>query len=284
MSDQQSAAPAEETATLREGSRDLRTAIISLQERFSYFVLAASGSAIAFATIKTAELPRGAWLLPAFAAIVTWGASFCLSAYHLLLRVMAMIGDHRQAEVQLGRTDLSPVGQAKALEILDREKRQRDKRSASLGRWAFHLLLLGGLSYLVAHLQRVFYPLQATADASGRAGDTVIMWGTVTAPAAGNGGFISDASLVVTALAALAGFVIAVYTLRRSLRLEQAGKHVEAADWQRWVDFIGSQQEHPAQLEYRPARGSGDHKWAERMVARGMLTRAARGTGYTIRN
>jgi hypothetical protein len=86
------------------------------------------------------------------------------------------------------------------------------------------------------------------------------------------------------ALGGLIGTGLGLYNLWRGHAREEAAKRTEEADWQRWVEFIAEQGGSPARLAYRPAPGSDDHKWAERMVAKGMLHREIMGgTVYTLR-
>lgn len=88
---------------------------------------------------------------------------------------------------------------------------------------------------------------------------------------------------VVSMIGALVGAVLGIYNLWRAHVREQVAQRAEATDWQRWVEFIAAQREHPATLVFQPEPGSDNHKWAERMVARGMLERQGRGVGYSIR-
>src|SRR6266545_1700325 len=89
----------EEREELERQSRELWIKVLALQERFSYFVLAASGSAAVFAVVKTGDEPRGCWILPAMVAVLTWGVSFFLSAWHLQLKVMVLLGDRKAFQI-----------------------------------------------------------------------------------------------------------------------------------------------------------------------------------------
>jgi hypothetical protein len=144
---------------LQRQDHELWGKILALQERFSYFFLAASGSAIVFTITRTEGQRPACWMLPALAAVLTWGASFFLSACHLQIKVQAILGDWKSIHVRLGRdahTRDNPTLKESVLQKLDRDKRVRDKRSALFGRWAFYLFLIGGAFYLVAHIQRLW--------------------------------------------------------------------------------------------------------------------------------
>lgn len=67
-------------------SSDVYKAVSASQERFAFFILAASGSAIAFALIRTERGPIALWMCPVALAIVLWGISFWSGANHILTR------------------------------------------------------------------------------------------------------------------------------------------------------------------------------------------------------
>ncbi|MDN8616454.1 hypothetical protein [Variovorax ginsengisoli] len=78
------------------------------QEKYTYFVLAASGASIAFAVQKTEGLPLSWWLVPAGLAVLSWAASFWLGV-RAIDRVQAtVVANHALLQLQQGTHPTQP--------------------------------------------------------------------------------------------------------------------------------------------------------------------------------
>ena len=83
--------------------RELYQRILATQERFAYFFLAASGSAIAFALVRTEDQPPARWMLPVGVALVCWGVSFTsVSGRAPPVQGEVLLGNWKSLDVQQG--------------------------------------------------------------------------------------------------------------------------------------------------------------------------------------
>ena len=86
----------------------------------------------------------------------------------------------------------------------------------------------------------------------------------------------------VGAVGGVVGTALGFFNFLDARRKEREKKRTEDADWQRWVGFLADQAASAATIAFQPESGSENHRWAERMVARGMLRRESHGRFYTI--
>ena len=125
------------------------------QEKYTYFLLAAAASALAFAVQKTADLCLSWWLLPAGAAALAWGISFYFGCRNLtwvqtaiyanynLLSLMRGVHPEQPKTPQLAKVAISGVEKA-----LD----QNAKSAQFYADWQFRCLVIGGVFFLAWHV------------------------------------------------------------------------------------------------------------------------------------
>ncbi len=94
--------------------------------------------------------------------------------------------------------------------------------------------------------------------------------------------FMLSLQVWIGAVGGIVGTALGLYNFFRARKKEDELARTEGADWNRWVEFLSSQQNNPAQIVFMPETGSDEHKWAERMVAKNMLRRLSRGMGYSV--
>lgn len=141
---------------LRGIRAEIYKATIATQERFAYFFLAASGSAIAFALLRTeGQIPR-VWMLPVCLALVCWGISFYLGCEHLLSRSKVLIANWRVLDMQAGAPDAKNELQVEAATRLQQAAERDNANSRRFGRWQYYLFLLGAIFYVLGHIQRLW--------------------------------------------------------------------------------------------------------------------------------
>jgi hypothetical protein len=105
--------------------------------KYTYFLLAASASAIAYSAEKTASLKMELSMLPLGAAVLLWLASFffgCRSAYHVNWAISA-----NYAWLNL-RTE---QGQEKAVKNLESRIVNSSERARRYSEWQFFCLIVG---------------------------------------------------------------------------------------------------------------------------------------------
>jgi hypothetical protein len=125
------------------------------QNRYTYFVLAAAGAAIAFAITKTEGLPlawRQGWV---GAAVLCWGLSFFFGCRHLnyissslyanaeLLTIQA--GEHRLTGQRPEMIKAASQGIIAAIE-------SNGEKANRFAKWQFRLLIAGSLFYVAWHV------------------------------------------------------------------------------------------------------------------------------------
>jgi hypothetical protein len=146
---------AKAAASMRQ---EIYRTILAGQERFAYFFLAASGSAIAFAFIRTDGHSPACWMLPIAVAVLCWGLSFYRGCEHLLFQRKVLLANWKTLNIQGGMEPLTsgdPTLAASALERL-RENADKDNReSRAYGRQQYVLFLLGALFYGLGHVQHL---------------------------------------------------------------------------------------------------------------------------------
>jgi len=132
--------------------------ILATQERFAYFFLAASGSAIGLAIAQTRDGPLACWMLPMGVAVLCWGVSFYLGCEHLLFKARILIANWRTLDIEQGThpiTASNPELAQPALERLRKNAESDNAMSRRYGRGQYVLFLLGAVSYLLGHVQRL---------------------------------------------------------------------------------------------------------------------------------
>lgn len=138
-------------------SLEVYRAINAAQERFNYFFLAASGSAIVFALGRTEGQVVACWMLPVVIAIVLWGVSFFLGSEHLLFKSKIMLINLRSLEIEKGANPTVATNselKGPALRKLREEADKENAKSRRYGRAQYLTFLAGAVFYLLGHIQR----------------------------------------------------------------------------------------------------------------------------------
>lgn len=129
------------------------------QERYAYFFLAAAGSAIGFAVVRTEDTAAHGWMVPVGVAVALWGASFYSGCQHLLYRGSNLRANVALLEIRQGRdpevgTDPRMIEAAASgvMEAVDKNA----KNQHAYGRGQYYLFLAGAGCYLLGHVWRIF--------------------------------------------------------------------------------------------------------------------------------
>ncbi|UUZ74568.1 hypothetical protein LP414_19365 [Polaromonas sp. P1(28)-13] len=121
------------------------------QDKYTYFLLAASGACIAFATEKSMGVPLSWHLLLLALAVASWSLSFyygckCANIVQALLRANSNLlslhaGTHENQPQQ-------PELVAAALRGVQSAINKNMGRATQFNSWQFHLFVFGGASFV----------------------------------------------------------------------------------------------------------------------------------------
>jgi hypothetical protein len=125
------------------------------QEKYTYFLLAAAASALAFAIQKTSDMTLSWWLLPAAAAALAWGSSFFFGCKNLIWVQSAIYANYNLLSLNRGvHPEQPPYPQLAAAAVSGVEKAlDSNVKSAEFhAAWQFRSLVLGGAFFLAWHV------------------------------------------------------------------------------------------------------------------------------------
>jgi hypothetical protein len=118
-------------------------------EKYIYFLLAASGAAIAFAVTQS-QTATISWLkLPLALAVICWGASFYCGCKQVQQRVNLMFHNFELLRTRDGEHPVFPPHLADPIRKIMEE---RSEKSGSWGAWQFRFLIGGALFYVAWHV------------------------------------------------------------------------------------------------------------------------------------
>lgn len=125
------------------------------QNRYTYFLLAAAASAIAFGVTQTRTVPLVATQLPLGAAVLAWAASFYAGCMHLRYVQSTLYANHALLKVEAGthrRVPDHPQHRQAAHEGISQAMELNNEAASRYGNWQFRLLNAGAVLYLVWHV------------------------------------------------------------------------------------------------------------------------------------
>lgn len=124
-------------------------------DKYTYFLLAAVGAAIALTVNQTQGAKLSLSQIPLGIAVLFWGLSFYLGCHHISLVKATLHSNGVLLRVQDGEDPMAGRN-IQAIGIASEVMREIiDKQSTGAGRaaaWQFRCLVLGGLAYLVWHI------------------------------------------------------------------------------------------------------------------------------------
>jgi len=136
---------------LREAKRRHREE----QHKYTYFLLAVSAAAIAFA-IKSTTGMKLSWSMSAVgAAVVFWGLSFWFGCRNRLWATMTLYSSIGLIELENGthpEQPQNPDDTAEAIEIVNTAEQSNANKAGRYGRWQLRMLVAGGIAYCLWHI------------------------------------------------------------------------------------------------------------------------------------
>jgi hypothetical protein len=125
------------------------------QDKYSYFLLAVTASAVAFSVKRTDGLKITYSLIPLGAAVLLWGVSFYFGVKNLLWVQTSIFANYSLLQLQKGVHPEQP-DHPQILEAAIRGVRSafesNIKNAQFYGIWQFRLLITGAIFFLLWHV------------------------------------------------------------------------------------------------------------------------------------
>jgi hypothetical protein len=140
---------------LLEIYRQLRTS----QDKYIYFILAAAASAVAFALVRTQDLPLSFRLVPWGLALFLWGLSFFCGCQHLRYVSSTLFSNAELLRIQRGQhpqVGAHPEMIAAASEGIKSAMEYNSERANILAKRQFYLFIAGALAYVAWHVLQMY--------------------------------------------------------------------------------------------------------------------------------
>ncbi len=140
-------------------AREVYKAHREVQNKYTYFLLAAAGAAIALAVNQTQDVAM-AWLqVPLAAGALSWGLSFYYGCRHLAYVSSTLYVNIELLRVKSGQhpnVGADPQRMTAAIEAIRQIIESNNKRANRLGHRQFRFLVLGAVLYIVWHVLEMY--------------------------------------------------------------------------------------------------------------------------------
>ena len=136
---------------LRQIHNQLRT----MQDKYTYFLLAIAASAIALSVQITKDATMSTNLIPLGLAVLSWGGSFYIGCRYLQYTQAYLIANHAYLQVKQGAHPDVGNNQEYINAASQGIKEAMEKSAETIGKLGnrqFQLLVLGGILYILWHL------------------------------------------------------------------------------------------------------------------------------------
>jgi hypothetical protein len=122
------------------------------QEKYTYFLLAAAGAAIAFSVQKTEGLKLSWWLLPVALSVASWGLSFYCGCKNVVWVQSSIFANFNLLQLKRGtHPDQPPHAEhsAAAVRGVSSALASNGTKAEFYARWQFRLLILGAVLFIL---------------------------------------------------------------------------------------------------------------------------------------
>ena len=149
-----------ERASMSDYEIELYKAHRSSQEKYVYFMLAASGACIAFSLTRSQSIPLEARHIFLGLAVLSWAASFWCGCRHLMYVSATLYNNIELLKIERGSHRL--VGQhpfliqAASAGARDGLEIAGDKSAANL-KLQFYYIIIGAAFYIIWHVTEMYY-------------------------------------------------------------------------------------------------------------------------------
>jgi hypothetical protein len=120
-------------------------------EKYTYFLLAGAGAAIAFAVTQSQTATLSWSKLPLAAAVVCWGISFYFGCRQVQTRASLMFQNFQMLRVRDGEHPEFPPNPA-VINVIRKILEEQSNKSGASGAWQFRFLIGGAFFYVVWHV------------------------------------------------------------------------------------------------------------------------------------
>lgn len=142
-----------------ENRREIYKALREEQKKYTYFLLAVSGAAIALAVNKTQMLTLECSQAPLAFAVLSWGTSFYFGCRNIQFVCSTLYANAQLLNVE---DDLHPeIGnnpqmKAAAIEGIRQAINSNSDEANNLAHWQFRLLIAGAVLYIFWHVFEMY--------------------------------------------------------------------------------------------------------------------------------
>jgi hypothetical protein len=128
------------------------------QDKYTYFLLAVTASAVAFAVQKTDDSKITYSLLPLGAAVLLWGLSFYFGVKHLLRVQTSIFANYNLLQLQKGvhpDQPFHPQLLEAAIQVVKSALEFNSNKLEFYGVWQFRFLIGGAILFLMWHVMEM---------------------------------------------------------------------------------------------------------------------------------
>lgn len=137
---------------------ELFRTIAAAQDKYTYFMLAATGAALGFALTQTRDAAWALDLIPLAAAAACWVASFYCGSRNILLRNATLFANINLLQVSRGAGVALPNVAERGPQMQGISKAMYDNatKAAKHATWQFRLFVAGASLYIVWHALEMY--------------------------------------------------------------------------------------------------------------------------------
>jgi hypothetical protein len=125
------------------------------QDKYTYFLLAVTGAAVALALRETENARLALSQIPLGGAVLCWGLSFFFGCRHLTWLASTLHTNFVLLKVQDGQHEMTGTNPERMEIAIEESRKAIEKQSARSSRYAnlqFKLLIMGALLYIGWHV------------------------------------------------------------------------------------------------------------------------------------
>ena len=140
-------------------TRELYSQHRTVQDQYTYFLLATAGAAIAFAVQKTIGDKLSWSLIPLAAAVISWGFSFYFGCRNSGAVQETMMANMDYLNLKEGNHPRQPATQTElfiAINVTRQQAHEMSERSGFYSRGQFRFLILGGVLFIGWHVFEMY--------------------------------------------------------------------------------------------------------------------------------
>ena len=129
------------------------------QDKYTYFLLAAAASGIAFSVQKTEGLTLSWQLLPVGLAVLAWGGSFYCGCQSLIWVQTALYANFSLLQLSRGTHPQQPAHPDHVRAATEGVRMAVDSNVSKAqfnARWQFRLVIVGALLFIAWHIWRLY--------------------------------------------------------------------------------------------------------------------------------